>query len=35
VGTDEPVVLPVVLLACAEAVPEGDAEIRFDDLGVG
>jgi len=30
-----PVVLPVVLLACAEGVPEGDAETRFGDLALG
>ena len=35
VDKDEPVVLPVVLLACAEGVPEGDAETRFDDLALG
>jgi len=26
---------PVVLLACAEGVPEGDAETRFDELALG
>ena len=34
-ATDEPVVLRVVLLACAEGVPEGDAETRFGDLALG
>ncbi len=34
-ATDEPVVLRVVLLACAEGVPEGDAETRLDDLALG